>query len=192
MPFSAVGEVLDQGRPLPSPRAVGGPTHRGINRQRIVAINPQARNPIADRTRCKGGTLAPGNSPGTLDFSGSDLTMGSASAAVFEIGGTNPATDIDRVVNIDSFTLDGIWTITLYNGFSPSLNDSFDLWDATSVDNSSFTTSSDLNLPALPGGLGWDSSAFAATGVLTVIPEPGTTALGALAAVTLLRRRRRC
>lgn len=138
------------------------------------------------------GTLAPGNSPGTLDFSGSDLTMGSASAAVFEIGGTNPATDIDRVVNIDSFTLDGIWTITLYNGFSPSLNDSFDLWDATSVDNSSFTTSTDLNLPALPGGLGWDSSAFAATGVLTVIPEPGTTALGALTALTLLRRRRRC
>lgn len=137
------------------------------------------------------GTLAPGNSPGILDFNNSALTLGSASVSLFEIGGTNPATDFDRVINISSFTLDGTWTISLVNGFSPAENDSFDLWDAATVNNSGFITASDLTLPTLGGGLTWNTTNFATTGIITVVPEPGITILGALAALPLLRRRRK-
>ena len=137
------------------------------------------------------GTLAPGNSPGILDFNNSALTLGSGSSSLFEIGGTNPATDIDRVINISNFTLDGTWTISLVNGFSPVENDSFDLWDATTVNNSGFITASDLTLPGLSSGLAWNTTNFASTGIITVVPEPGITLLGALAALPLLRRRRK-
>lgn len=137
------------------------------------------------------GTLAPGNSPGILNFNNSNLVLGSGSASLFELGGTNPLTDYDRVINIASFTLDGAWSVSLYNGFTPAVNDSFDLWDATSVNSTGFVTATDLSLPVLGGGLSWDKSAFATTGVITVVPEPTVNLLGALSALALRRRRRK-
>ena len=57
VPLGAIGEMLDQRRALVGPRPLGGPLRGGINRQRVIAVDAQARNAIADRTRGKGRRL---------------------------------------------------------------------------------------------------------------------------------------
>src|SRR3546814_6665865 len=39
--LGAIGEMLDQGRAVVGPRPVGRPLRRGIDRQRIIAIDAQ-------------------------------------------------------------------------------------------------------------------------------------------------------
>ena len=60
MAFGAIGEMLDQRRPLIGPRALGRPVRRGIDRQRIVAVDPQPGDAIADRARREGRRLGAG------------------------------------------------------------------------------------------------------------------------------------
>jgi hypothetical protein len=59
MALGAIGEMLDQRRPPPAPRAVAA-QRRGIDRQRVVAVDAQPRHAIADRARGEGGALRPG------------------------------------------------------------------------------------------------------------------------------------
>ena len=54
MAFGAIGEELDQRRPAVRARAVGRPARRGIDRERVVAVDPQAGDAIADRARGEG------------------------------------------------------------------------------------------------------------------------------------------
>jgi autotransporter-associated beta strand protein len=139
------------------------------------------------------GALSPGNSPGQIDMNGADLSMGIDSTALFELGGTTRGTgsgNYDSIIDIGTLTLDGLWTITLTNGFMPAANDMFDLFDAATVDATGFDVSTDLILPALDGGLTWDTSGFTTSGQLGVIPEPSTALLGGLGLLALLRRRR--
>ena len=77
--------------------------------------------------------------------------------------------------------------VTLIDGFVPANGDTFDLLDWGSLDGT-FDT---VNLPSLAPGLAWDDSALYTTGELHVTPEPGTLALAAIGAMTILRRRRR-
>ncbi|KIT99872.1 hypothetical protein QU38_02845, partial [Staphylococcus aureus] len=60
MAFGAISEMLDQRRTLVGPRALGGPFRGGIDRQRVIAVDAQAGNAIADRARGEGGRLGPG------------------------------------------------------------------------------------------------------------------------------------
>jgi autotransporter-associated beta strand protein len=145
---------------------------------------------VIDGTLILNGQLAPGNSPGILSLDGNDLMMGSASTALFELGGTTPGS-FDRVMNISDFALDGAWTVSFTGGFTPAPGDSFDLWDASNVDSSGFTLPGDLFLPPLLAGSVWDASAFPTTGVISVVPEPGVAAFGLFTGAALLRRRRR-
>jgi len=62
---------------------------------------------------------------------------------------------------------------------------SWDLFDGTRSGTTSFST---LNLPSLNSGLTWDLDYT--TGVLSVVPEPGSLALLALLPALGLRRRR--
>lgn len=139
------------------------------------------------------GLLSPGNSPGTITLNNTNLSFGSGSTALFELGGTSRGNGIgnyDSVIGVNLLTIDGVWSVELVNGFSPALNDSFDLFDASSVDSSGFVAGSDLVLPSLSGGLSWDKSTFTANGVITVVPEPSSLLFGAVLAVAGLRRRR--
>ena len=61
MALDAIGEQLDQGRPEIGARAVGGPARRRIDGERVVAVDPQAGNAVADRARGEGGQLAAGD-----------------------------------------------------------------------------------------------------------------------------------
>lgn len=113
------------------------------------------------------------------------LTLGSSTTLLFEIGGTERGVSYDGIDIGEQLRSGGVVEVTLLPGFVPTAGSSFDLINFGNV----FGEFDQLRLPGLPRGLEWDSSAFASTGVISVIPEP--TALGLLAAPMVLLRRRR-
>ncbi len=73
------------------------------------------------------------------------------------------------VLNARFLTINGIVKVTLDESYEPAAGDSFTLWTATG----SFSGTPTLDLPALPDGLYWDTSALLAkTGVLTITNDP--------------------
>jgi len=112
-----------------------------------------------------GGTLAPGNSPGTTTITGGyNLTAGSLE---IEIGGTIAGTEYDRVEVAGFATLEGTLDVSLINGFTPSLGDSFGFLMASGGFDNSFST---LNLPDLSSqSLDWELNPGGATIFLEVV-----------------------
>lgn len=144
------------------------------------------------------GTLAPGNSPGSLDVTGNVVLAGTTTAN-FEIDG--PSSN-DLLAVTGSLTYAGALNIN-----TTQTAGSFDLFNFGSLgvgDFSSITLSNALSFPLASDGLGnWTgnngsvSAIFTgSTGVLefAVIPEPSTLVLGGLALLGFagvgLRRRR--
>jgi len=132
------------------------------------------------------GGYDPGDSPAEVTFNG-DLNFGPANTLTMELGGTTGGDEYDRLDVLGTLSLDGTMNVTLIDGFVPANGDTFDLLDWGSLDGT-FDT---VNLPSLAPGLAWDDSALYTTGELHVTPEPGTLALAAIGAMTILRRRRR-
>ncbi|HWA84912.1 MAG TPA: autotransporter-associated beta strand repeat-containing protein [Opitutus sp.] len=141
-----------------------------------------------------GGTLAPGNPPGLMTIGSGSVLNGTVA---MQLGGLVRGTDYDAidVADAGALTFGGALDLSLINGFSPALGDSFDLFDFT-TGTGEFDT---LDLPTLAAGLTWDVSGLYTTGTLTIaasaIPEPCTFAfvlgLCALAAGLVSRRRAR-
>jgi len=128
------------------------------------------------------GTLAPGNSIGSLGITG-DFTLGAGSLSVFEI---NTAGDISDLAIVSGLlTFGGTLNVNKVGAALVS-GDTFNLFDWGSKDG----TFSAVNLPELDTGLTWDQSQLYTTGTLTVIPEPRAALLGGLGLLALLRRRR--
>ena len=128
------------------------------------------------------GTLAPGNSIGTLSF-GSNLTLSGLSD--FEINQDNTTADLADVNG--ALTFGGTLNVTSLGSGGYTLNQTFDLFD--------FTTSSgmfsSMSLPDLSGqGYVWDTNNLYTAGTITVVPEPTGILLGSLGLLALLRRRR--
>jgi len=69
----------------------------------------------------------------------------------------------------------------------PQGGEVFDIMDFAGV-SGGFGT---LSLPALGGGLSWDTSDLYTGGRIVVAPEPATVALVAMGAVAMVVRRRR-
>lgn len=134
------------------------------------------------------GDLRPGNSPAAVSYAG-DLVFGGASKLVLELGGLAEGAQYDHVSVDGTLAEDGTLDVVLYGGFTPGVGDTFDLIDAGAV-TGSFDA---VNLPALGGGLGWDTSQFASKGTVSVVPEPATGALllGGLVLLGIRRRVRR-
>jgi autotransporter-associated beta strand protein len=74
-----------------------------------------------------GGVFAPGLSPGTITIGG--LTMSSGAALNFELG----ATARDRIVltNNGTISLGGVLNLSLFDGFTPSLGQTFPLFEGS-------------------------------------------------------------
>ncbi len=134
------------------------------------------------------GTYSPGNSPAITNLSGGQFS--SSSSLLMELGGTQPGTQYDRVVDSGVLTLlGGALNVVLYNGFVPSFGDSFEILQYGQL-SGDFGA---VNYPALSGGLSWQRTTSATAMTITVVPEPSTyaMALAGLACGGYLMVRRR-
>jgi hypothetical protein len=111
-----------------------------------------------------GGMLAPGASPESLAVGA--LTMMPSSTILMEIGGATPTSQYDQLLATGTVAFDGTLTVSLVNGFSPSVGDTFNLFDGTI--SGAFDV---LNLPSLTSGRSWSTSQLYTSGVLSVVAE---------------------
>ena len=157
------------------------------------------------------GQINPGDSGGTLigklSF-GSGLTFAPAATttvATLKITGSTAGANLssDQIQVSGILTLSSLGNITITDaGYTPAAGDSFRLLNWGSLVAGDFTAgsnrtgglgSSDLNLPALATGFGWNVSSFLTNGVISVqtVPEPGRAGLFIFGWVGVLLRRRR-
>jgi hypothetical protein len=142
-----------------------------------------------------GGIVAPGNSPGLLTMSSLDASNGGfsfeLSAAAFR-GIDYDAIDVQNLLTLANTTT---WSFSVYNNYAFQLNDSYDLFDWSSLDASTLDTNVVLN--ALPDlntaktSLVWDVSQFTINGTVSVIPEPHTSSLVSIALFLAFRKRKK-
>lgn len=135
------------------------------------------------------GQLDPGAAAGligTLTF-GTNLTLGASSTTTFQLDRT-AGQNADLLNVLGALALGG--TNNIVNiGAALIAGDLFDFFNSPSISGSF----SELNLPALDPGLGWDTSIFNTTGILSVIavPEPSSMALAGIAGLAILIVKRR-
>ena len=133
-------------------------------------------------TVAAGGTITPGTSLAPLAFT-TDLT--NAGTIAFDLASPTAF----RAVSVgNTFYAGGTLRVTLAGGFAPALGDTFDLMDFGRFVSAGYAF--DLTAAPLAEGLSWDTSSFAATGAISVVPEPATVSLLALGALLATRRRR--
>jgi hypothetical protein len=108
-----------------------------------------------------GGTISPGDSPGTTRVVG-NLSLNSGTLAI-EVTGAG-AGQFDRVIVAGTLAAGGVLDVTFLGGYAPTAGATFDILDFASA-SGAFT----LDLPALDDGLIWDSSNLLSTGVLSVV-----------------------
>ncbi len=97
-----------------------------------------------------------------------DLHLGPTSSLYLELNGTAMAgADYDQIAVLGNLTLNG--SLKVSRLYAPSLGDSFQILAVTGTVSGQFSS---VSLPALPVGLGWDSSNLYTTGVITVITAP--------------------
>jgi hypothetical protein len=93
----------------------------------------------------------------------SDVALASTNTLLIELAGIESG-QFDRLVTESELTFGGTLQVTLLDGFVPSLGQAFDVFDAAS-----FAGMFDsMVLPALAGGLSWNTERLYADGVLSV------------------------
>lgn len=156
-------------------------------------------------TIAAGGVLAPGNSPGSLEFTG-DLTLDADSSSVFQLAGTafalNATEEYDRVKVTGLTTLAGTLSVSLIDGFTLGANQMFGIVDATGGRTGTFSGLSEGAIVMSAGGYDLrityqgdvGDEDLALTGgqdvVLYTIPEPATVGVILLGLVGMGLRRR--
>ena len=135
------------------------------------------------------GTYSPGNSPAITNLTNGAFS--SASSLLIELGGLQAGTQYDCVVDSGVLSLGGdALNVVFYNGFVPSLGDSFEILQYGQL-SGDFGT---VIYPTLSDGLSWQRTTSATAMTITVVPEPSTFAISALATAGLaglMRWRRR-
>jgi autotransporter-associated beta strand protein len=119
------------------------------------------------------GIYSPGDSPGLVALSSSLVSLESDGLIHFEIGGLARGTQYDALDISGQFASEGGIKVSLINAFMPQLGDSFHLLSWGTAGSISF---SNFDLPALNGGLYWETGLLASTGQITVsaVPEPSS------------------
>jgi autotransporter-associated beta strand protein len=112
-----------------------------------------------------GGLLAPGgslNPLGTLTF-GNSLTLAAGSTSIFAIS-QSPLTNA-MVATYGALTCGGTLIVTNGTGLALATGDSFGLFNAASY-SGGFTN---VQLPALPAGLAWNTNALNSAGTISIV-----------------------
>ena len=117
----------------------------------------------------QGGTVAPGNSPGTLSISG-DYIQGAAATLQIELGGTVRGDEYDAMIVSGDVTLDGSLDVLAIGGYAPQAGDLFDILDFEPANLSGLFDN--VSLPALASDLEWDQTNLYTTGELLVSLAP--------------------
>ncbi|MBC8508399.1 MAG: hypothetical protein H8D34_26380, partial [Chloroflexi bacterium] len=101
----------------------------GAGADKVILVQPvDAKNELniaAETLEINGGIYSPGNSPGILNVS--ELTVSAGGTLQIEIGGTAVGTEYDQFNVAGLLTLDGTLDVSLINGFSPAVGDTFDI-----------------------------------------------------------------
>jgi uncharacterized repeat protein (TIGR01451 family) len=121
---------------------------------------------LSTATLSNAGQVSPGSSPGVLTLT--RMAQSPAGAVNVEIGGTVAGSQFDQLNLTGAATLDGMLNISLINGFTPSLGQTFRVvgWGSRA---GTFTTINGLDIG---GGLRFEPS-YGATGLtLTVVASP--------------------
>jgi hypothetical protein len=114
-------------------------------------------------------TVAPGVGVGTLHIDGAYVQSGTGKLQI-ELGGTTPGTNYDQLSVTSVASLAGMLNVSLVDGFSPAVGNTFNILDALTF-NGIFST---ITLPPLAAGRLWNTSQLYTTGVLSVVPAiPG-------------------
>jgi hypothetical protein len=130
------------------------------------------------------GGIAPGTSIGTMTLG--NLVLDSTGTTTMEID-AEAGQNADLISVTGTLTLGGSLTVVNIGG-ALEQGDTFNLFDAATLQASFGGT---VNLPALDVGLSWDTSNLGISGIISVIPEPSTLTLAAIAGALLFRQLRR-
>lgn len=116
------------------------------------------------------GGLTPGGAAGIGSITLASATVSSTSTITLQLPATGTrGTNYDAVTVSGALALDGSITVDI-SGLTPAPGQSFDLIDSTgSIDLTAFNVATDLVLPALGGGLVWNTAAFAGSGVVSIV-----------------------
>ena len=112
------------------------------------------------------GTVAPGNSAGSLTIDG-NMTQGETGTLELEIGGTVAGDEHDKLNVTGQLDLNGTVAVALINDYMPAGGETFDLVDFGSFVDSGFAF--DFSLAALTDGLEWITTDFATNGTLSIM-----------------------
>lgn len=159
-------------------------TVQAINGGGIVYFPPPLAPPPGPHTWTNAGTLAIG--AGSIAKFGSEFLQTETGALQLALAGASSWGDYGRFVSTGSVVLDGALILSLANGYAPAAGAWFDVIDWPGAIESEFYT---YDLPTLAPELYWDLSALYSSGVVSVVPSPGTLAL--LGAGVLLAAGRR-
>jgi autotransporter-associated beta strand protein len=128
-----------------------------------------------------GGTVAPGNSPGLLsayELNGSNGIFQFQLGAPTTRGTTYDAINVSTLLTLGASTA---WTFETLDNYSFQMNDSYDLFNFSSIEASTFDINTLLaalpNLDTANSNLKWNVNSFTTDGVVNVIPEPSTFSL---------------
>jgi len=110
-----------------------------------------------------GGAIIPGNSPALVSYGG-NVVFGPASTLKIELGGTVRGAMYDALNIAGNLATENALEVSLINGFTPSIGQTFDILNWGSL-SGQFVS---LSLPALPGAA-WDTSQLYVNGTLKVV-----------------------
>jgi autotransporter-associated beta strand protein len=119
-------------------------------------LSPQSTNVMFT------GSHQPG--PGAAAISVGNIGYASTAKLILALGGTSRGDQYDAIEASGALTLGGTLVVTL-NNFMPAAGNSFDILDWGSLNG----TFSSVQLPALAGGLTWNTSQLYTTGTISVV-----------------------
>ena len=143
-----------------------------------------------------------GNSPGVIEVGG-NMRVGTNANLEFELGGldnsqalTSGRVQYDTVFVHGDFRLEGNISLVSYNGFVPTVGNSFELVASSGAVTWTGSFPLHFTAPTLADGATWQFTVAAGSNggqsiFATVVPAPGALALLGAAGLTAVARRRR-